>query len=83
MIVLMSGIACFMQNNSRRRTPGGVFLLLVKQADGIQEEKLNLIFTDDRKKTSMMKKRTLPHSRKARAEELRKSLSAGMFCLIL
>jgi len=57
--------------------------LLVKQADGIQEEKLNLIFTDDRKKTSMMKKRTLPHSRKARAEELRKSLSAGMFCLIL
>lgn len=63
-------------NNSRRRTPGGVFLLLVKQDDDIQQEKLNLIFTDDRKKTSMLKKRTVPHSRKARAEELRKSLSA-------
>jgi phosphorylated adapter RNA export protein len=73
----------FMQNNSRRRTPGGVFLLLVKQDNDIQQDKLNLIFTDDRKKISMMKKRKLPHSRKARAEELRKSLSAGMFCLII
>jgi phosphorylated adapter RNA export protein len=75
--------AYFMQNNSRRRTPGGVFLMLVKQDGDIQQEKLNLIFTDERKKTSMMKKRKLPHSRKARAEELRKSLSAGMFCLIM
>jgi hypothetical protein len=55
----------------------------VKRDGDIQQEKLNLIFTDDRKKTSVMKKRTLPHSRKARAEELRKSLSAGMFCLIM
>jgi len=58
-------------------------LLLVKQDNDIQQDKLNLIFTDDRKKISMMKKRKLPHSRKARAEELRKSLSAGMFCLII
>ena len=57
--------------------------MLVKRDDDIQQEKLNLIFTDDRKKTSMLKKRTLPHSRKARAEELRKSLSAGMFCLVM
>lgn len=63
-------------NNSRRRTPGGIFLLLVKQDDDIQQEKLNLIFTDDRKKTSMMRKCAVSHSRKTKAEELRRSLSA-------
>jgi hypothetical protein len=68
----------FTQNNSRRRTPGGVFLLLVKQDDDIQQEKLNLIFTDDRRKTCMMKKSAQSQSRKAKAEELRRSLSAGM-----
>ena len=57
--------------------------MLVKQDGDIQKEKLDLIFTDEKKKTSTMKKRTLQHSRKARAEELRKSLSAGMFCLIM
>jgi hypothetical protein len=81
-IVLMSMTAYLIQNNSRRRTPGGIFFYLLKRDDDIQQEKLNLIFTDDRKKTSTMKRHTLQHSRKARAEELRKSLSAGIFCLI-
>jgi hypothetical protein len=55
----------------------------VKQDDDIQQEKLNLIFTDDRKKTSMMRKCAVSHSRKTKAEELRRSLSAGMFYLIM
>jgi hypothetical protein len=57
--------------------------MLVKQDDDVQQEKLNLIFTDDRKKTSMLRRCTLSQSRKAKAEELRRSLSAGMFHLIM
>jgi phosphorylated adapter RNA export protein len=70
----------FIQNNSRRRTPGGIFLLLVKRDEDIQQEKLNLIFEDDRKKREALKKRSLSTLRKAKAEELRRSLSAGVHC---
>lgn len=63
-------------NNSRRRTPGGVFLLLVKRDDDVQQEKLNLIFSEDRRKREALKRRSLSHMRKAKAEELRRSLSA-------
>jgi hypothetical protein len=53
----------------------------VKRDDDIQQDKLNLIFTDDRKKRDAMKKRSVSQLRKAKAEELRRSLSAGVFCL--
>jgi hypothetical protein len=67
-----------MQNNSRRRTPGGIFLLLVKRDDDVQQDKLNLIFSDDRKKGGALKRHSLSQTRKAKAEELRRSLSAGV-----
>jgi hypothetical protein len=54
----------------------------VKRDDDVQQEKLNLIFTDDRKKRETMKKHSLSRLRKAKAEELRRSLSAGV-CLFL
>jgi hypothetical protein len=56
--------------------------LLVKQDDEVQQEKLNLIFTDDRRKRQELKKRSLSQMKKAKAEELRRSLSAGVLsCL--
>ncbi|XP_069701874.1 phosphorylated adapter RNA export protein [Periplaneta americana] len=63
-------------NNSRRRTPGGVFFLLVKKDDTVQHEKLNMIFSDDKKKKGTMRKYSLSHLRKEKADELRRSLSA-------
>jgi hypothetical protein len=51
----------------------------VKRDDDVQQDKLNLIFTDDKKKREAMKKHSLSRLRKAKAEELRRSLSAGVF----
>jgi hypothetical protein len=55
--------------------------MLVKRDDDIQQDKLNLIFTEDRKKREAMKKHSLSHLRKAKAEELRRTLSSGVFYL--
>jgi hypothetical protein len=68
----------FIQNNSRRRTPGGIFLLLVKRDDDVQQDKMNLIFSDDKRKTESQKRRSLSNIRKVKADELRRSLSAGV-----
>jgi phosphorylated adapter RNA export protein len=68
----------FIQNNSRRRTPGGVFLSLVKRDDDVQQDRMNLIFLDDRRKSESQKRHSLSNIRKAKADELRRSLSAGV-----
>jgi hypothetical protein len=51
--------------------------LLVKRDDDVQQDKFNLIFSEDRKKKEALKRRSLSNLRKSKAEELRRSLSAG------
>ncbi|XP_063225930.1 phosphorylated adapter RNA export protein [Bacillus rossius redtenbacheri] len=63
------------KNNSRRRTPGGVYLFLVKLDTDIPPEKQKEVFLYERH-TEVAKKRESARKRRAKAEELRRTLSA-------
>lgn len=42
---------CLLQRGDRRRTPGGVFLQLIKTDQDISDRQKALIFTESRKET--------------------------------
>lgn len=59
----------------RRRTPGGVFLFLLKHCTEITKEQKKVIFYDDKKRFEKKKKNPHELKRDQKVEQLKKSLS--------
>lgn len=64
-----------MQNGKRRRTPGGVFLFLLKHHDSVSAEDQKAIFSEDRLKIQKKHKDLKSIMRERKVEELKKRLS--------
>ncbi|XP_067630810.1 phosphorylated adapter RNA export protein [Eurosta solidaginis] len=62
-------------NGKRRRTPGGVFLFLLKNHESLTPEEHKAIFSEDRQKTNKWRKEMEALSRDRKVEELKKRLS--------
>ncbi|CAD7013304.1 unnamed protein product [Ceratitis capitata] len=62
-------------NGKRRRTPGGVFLFLLKKHPSLTLEEHKSIFSDDRQRTNKWRKEMEALSRDRKVEELKKRLS--------
>lgn len=62
-------------DGQRRRTPGGVFLFLLKHCSEISKEEKKKIFFDDRKKEQKKKKKYQDIKRDKKVEQLKKSLT--------
>ncbi|XP_013104903.2 phosphorylated adapter RNA export protein [Stomoxys calcitrans] len=63
------------KNGQRRRTPGGVFLFLIKHNDTISAEDQKAIFSEDRFKANKKNKDIKTIMRERKVEELKKRLS--------
>ncbi|XP_017015127.1 phosphorylated adapter RNA export protein [Drosophila takahashii] len=63
------------KNGKRRRTPGGVFLFLLKHHDSITQEQQKSIFSEDRQSLSKSRKQIDALLRDRKVEELKKCLS--------
>ncbi|KAI9577823.1 phosphorylated adapter RNA export protein [Glossina fuscipes] len=63
------------KNGKRRRTPGGVFLFLLKHHDSISAEDQKAIFSEDRLKIQKKNKDLKSIIRERKVEELKKRLS--------
>ncbi|XP_055838058.1 phosphorylated adapter RNA export protein [Episyrphus balteatus] len=63
-------------NGKRRRTPGGVFLFLLKNHERITPDEHKLIFYDERKTAIRTQKEVQALKRHRKVEELKKRLSA-------
>ncbi|KAH8297168.1 hypothetical protein KR044_005795 [Drosophila immigrans] len=63
------------KNGRRRRTPGGVFLFLLKHQDNITPAQQKSIFTDDRQNDTKSRKQIETLIRDRKVEELKKCLS--------
>ncbi|EDW02489.1 phosphorylated adapter RNA export protein [Drosophila grimshawi] len=63
------------KNGRRRRTPGGVFLFLLKHHDKITPAHQKLIFADDRQNENKSRKQIETLIRDRKVEELKKCLS--------
>ncbi|XP_039502281.1 phosphorylated adapter RNA export protein [Drosophila santomea] len=63
------------KNGNRRRTPGGVFLFLLKHHDNITQEQQKRIFSEDRQSLSKSRKQIESLMRDRKVEELKKCLS--------
>lgn len=59
----------------RRRTPGGVFLFLLKHCAEITKEQKKIIFFEDKKKFEKKKKNSHESKRDQKVEQLKKSLN--------
>ncbi|XP_063700175.1 phosphorylated adapter RNA export protein [Culicoides brevitarsis] len=59
----------------RRRTPGGVFLFLLKHCSDITKEQKKVIFYDDKKKFEKKRKNSHETKRDQKVEQLKKSLA--------
>ena len=68
----------FLQNGTRRRTPGGIYFFLLKRDDDVSQEMINQIFNEDRKETARKIKKTRAKSRQKVMEQLKQSLT-GIF----
>lgn len=64
-----------LQNGRRRRTPGGVFLFLLKHHDNITPAQQKSIFSEDRQKEIKSRKQIENLIRDRKVEELKKCLS--------
>ena len=64
-------------NGMRRRTPGGVFLFLLKNCDDINKRQKKEIFLDETKKSVKDRKMSQAWKRDKKVEELKKTLTAG------
>lgn len=62
-------------NGKRRRTPGGVFLFLLKKSDDVNQESLKYIFQEDKSKSIKGRKDLQQANRDRKVEELKKSLN--------
>ncbi|XP_037714242.1 phosphorylated adapter RNA export protein [Drosophila subpulchrella] len=63
------------KNGKRRRTPGGVFLFLLKHHDSITQEQQKSIFSEDRQSLNKSRKQIETLMRDRKVEELKKCLS--------
>ncbi|XP_022221640.1 phosphorylated adapter RNA export protein [Drosophila obscura] len=63
------------KNGRRRRTPGGVFLFLLKHHDNITPEQQKSIFDEDRQNLNKSRKQIETLMRDRKVEELKKCLS--------
>ncbi|EDW36114.1 GL17621 [Drosophila persimilis] len=63
------------KNGRRRRTPGGVFLFLLKHHDNITPEQQKSIFDEDRQNMNKSRKQIETLMRNRKVEELKKCLS--------
>ena len=63
-----------LQNGARRRTPGGVFLFLLKNSDELQEDQKKLIFTTEMKKSTKDQKLLKAMKRDRKVEQLKQTL---------
>lgn len=61
-------------NGMRRRTPGGVFLFLLKNCDDISKKQKKEIFLEESRKTIKARKLSQNLRRDQKVEELKKSL---------
>ncbi|KAF5307177.1 hypothetical protein FQR65_LT00693 [Abscondita terminalis] len=75
--ILMSSyslsIFCLFQNQSRRRTPGGVFLFLVKHDNNLTREQMMTIFNEERAKY----KQEVRLKRKLKFQQMKQKISAS------
>lgn len=62
-------------NGMRRRTPGGVFLFLLKNCDEISKKQKKDIFLEETRKTIKGRKLTQALRRDQKVEELKKTLN--------
>lgn len=62
---------------NRRRTPGGIFLFILKQDEGISQEDKQSIFADDRRTAVQEKKAASAQRRKLKSEEIMRNLAAA------
>lgn len=63
------------QNRQRRRTPGGVFLFLLKHHESLSAEDQKAIFSEDRQNANKKNKDMKTLMRERKVEELKKRLS--------
>lgn len=63
----------------RRRTPGGVFLFLLKNNNEISQSDKKTIFFDERKIIAKERKKIKSKNRDKKVEELKKSLNIGLY----
>ncbi|KAH8284969.1 hypothetical protein KR054_003348 [Drosophila jambulina] len=63
------------KNGKRRRTPGGVFLFLLKHHNSISQEQQKSIFNEDRQSLNKSRKQIETLMRDRKVEELKKCLS--------
>ncbi|KAI8038682.1 phosphorylated adapter RNA export protein [Drosophila gunungcola] len=63
------------KNGKRRRTPGGVFLFLLKHHDNITQEQQKSIFSEERQSLNKSRKQIETLMRDRKVEELKKCLS--------
>lgn len=62
-------------NGKRRRTPGGVFLFLLKKSDDVNQDSLRYIFQEDKMKSMKERKDLQQANRDRKVEELKKTLN--------
>lgn len=67
----------------RRRTPGGVFLYLLKNSEEVSQDDKKRIFHEDSRQSVKERKLSQALKREKKVEELKRSLSRnGKFCLV-
>lgn len=59
----------------RRRTPGGVFIFLLKRDDDITREMLKEIFVEEKLETNRQKRKSQANCRNQKVEMLKQSLT--------
>lgn len=64
----------YLQNGMRRRTPGGVFLFLLKNSCDLQHEQKKQIFFDESRKQNKEQKLLQAMKRDRKVEELKQTL---------
>lgn len=69
-------------NGSRRRTPGGIYLYLVKNDEDIPQPKIKEIFYQDRKENTVRKKKLEAHNRKQKTQEMMKFLESELSLML-
>ncbi len=68
--------ARFGQDGSRRRTPGGVFLYLLRNDDEVPMEQIRQIFAEENKTREKFKRVVRARRRQAHAHALKQSLQS-------
>lgn len=65
------------KNGARRRTPGGVFFHLIKTSDDLPREKINEVFSEDKRAYAKNRKKTANEIKKMRAAKFKEALTKG------